>query len=58
MWKVFEGRVERAIEHLGVPGQEELIALTRRVEELSRELRKFADKPASAKTEKSKRPAR
>jgi len=56
--KVFEGRVERAIEHLGVPGQEELIALTRRVEELSRELRKFADKPAPAKTEKSKRPAR
>jgi poly(hydroxyalkanoate) granule-associated protein len=56
--KVFESRVSRAIEHLGVPGQEELQALMRRVEELSRELRKLADKPTPAKTEKTKRPAR
>lgn len=56
--KVFEGRVARAIEHLGVPGHEELIALTRRVEEMSRELRKLADKPAPAKPTKAKRPTR
>lgn len=40
--KIFEGRVARAIETLGVPGHEELAALTRRVEEMSRELRKLA----------------
>ena len=56
--KVFEGRVSRAIEHLGIPGHEELSALTRRVEELSRELRKLADKPAAAKPAKAKRTAR
>ncbi len=56
--KVFEGRVARAIEHLGVPGHEELTALTHRIEELSREMRKLADKPAPAKAAKAKRPTR
>lgn len=56
--KVFEGRVARAIEHLGVPGHEELSALAQRVEELSRELRKLADKPAPAKASKTKRATR
>lgn len=56
--KVFEGRVSRAIDHLGIPGQEELKALARRVEEMARELRTLADKPAPAKAEKTKRPAR
>ncbi|MEO7062760.1 MAG: phasin family protein [Dokdonella sp.] len=56
--KVFEGRVARAIEHLGVPGHEELSALAQRVEKLSRDLRKLADTPAPAKTAKAKRPAR
>lgn len=56
--KVFEGRVARAIEHLGVPGHEELSALALRVEKLSRDLRKLADTPAPAKTAKTKRPAR
>lgn len=55
--KVFEGRVARAIEHLGVPGHEELSALSLRVEELTRELRRLADKPAPAKSTKGKRPA-
>ena len=56
--KVFEGRVARAIEHLDIPGHEEMVALTRRVEELARELRKFADKPAPSKPAKAKRAAR
>ena len=66
--KVFEGRVARAIEHLGVPGHEELSALSQRVEQLTRELRKLADKPApakpapakpaKAKPAKAKRPSR
>ncbi len=44
--KVFEDRVARALARLGIPGQDELKTLTRRVEELSREVRKLADKPA------------
>lgn len=47
--KVFEDRVSRALGRLGVPGREELKTLTKRVEDLSREVRKLNDKPAPAK---------
>ncbi len=53
--KVFEDRVSRALGRLGIPGQEELKTLTRRVEELSREVRKLSDKPTAAKTPATKR---
>lgn len=46
--KVFEERVQRALNRLGVPGREELAELTTRVESLTAELRKQA-KPSSAK---------
>ena len=39
--KVFEDRVARALGRLGVPGRDEVRALTTRVEELSREMRKL-----------------
>jgi len=56
--KVFEDRVSRALGRLGIPGQEELKTLTKRVEELSREVRKLGDKPAPAKRATAKRAAR
>lgn len=46
--KVFEERVQRALNRLGVPGREELAGLTARVESLTAELRKQA-KPSAAK---------
>ena len=55
--KVFEDRVSRALGRLGIPGHEELKTLTRRVEELSREVRKLGDKPAAAKRPAAKRAA-
>ena len=39
--KVFEARVSRALGRLGVPGRDEIRTLTRRVEELSQEMRKL-----------------
>ncbi|GAA0706850.1 phasin family protein [Dokdonella soli] len=56
--KVFEDRVSRALGRLGIPGHEELKALTKRVEELSREVRKLSDKPAAAKRPAAKRAAK
>ena len=53
--KVFEDRVSRALGRLGIPGQDELKTLTRRVEELSRDVRKLGDKPAAAKRPAAKR---
>jgi poly(hydroxyalkanoate) granule-associated protein len=48
--KVFEERVQRAMNRLGVPGREEIQALSSRVDELNRELRKLGGaKPAAAK---------
>jgi poly(hydroxyalkanoate) granule-associated protein len=44
--KVFESRVSRALNRLGVPGSQELKALTSRVEELAREVHKLNAKPA------------
>ncbi len=49
--KVFEDRVQRALVKLGVPGRDDLNALTARVERLTAELRKgngSAPKPARA----------
>jgi len=48
--KVFEERVQRALIKLGVPGRDDLHALTQRVERLTAELRKApASKPATTK---------
>jgi len=54
--KVFEDRVSRALNRLGVPGRDEVHKLTTRVEELSREVRKLnggaAPKKRAAKSVK------
>jgi poly(hydroxyalkanoate) granule-associated protein len=47
--KVFEDRVARALGRLGIPNHDEIKTLTRRVEELSRDVRKLGDTPAPAK---------
>lgn len=51
--KVFENRVSRALNHLGVPGSTELKSLTHRVEELAREVHKLNAKPAARTTARS-----
>ena len=62
--KVFEDRVQRALVKLGVPGRDDLNALTERVERLTAELRKAnggaAPKAAKAprKTAAKKAPAK
>lgn len=50
--KVFEDRVQRALVKLGVPGRDDLNALTERVERLTGELRKAngGSAPKAAKT--------
>lgn len=45
--KVFENRVSRALNHLGVPGNTELKTLTARVEDLAKEVHKLNAKPAA-----------
>ncbi len=45
--KVFEERVQRALTKLGVPGRDDLNALTERVERLTAELRKASAAPAA-----------
>lgn len=45
--KVFENRVSRALDHLGVPGSKELKTLTARVEDLSKEVHKLNAKPVA-----------
>ena len=52
--KVFEERVQRALVKLGVPGRDDLNALTERVERLTEELRKANGGPAP-KTAKAPR---
>jgi poly(hydroxyalkanoate) granule-associated protein len=47
--KVFEERVQRALNRLGVPGREELSDLVGRVDALTAELKKIGGKPAAAK---------
>ena len=57
--KVFEDRVQRALVKLGVPGRDDLNALTERVERLTAELRKAnggAAKPAKAPAAKKATP--
>lgn len=49
MEKVFEDRVHRALTRLGVPTREDLIALNKRVELMTAELRKQGGKSAAAK---------
>lgn len=46
--KVFENRVSRALNQLGVPGSKELKTLTARVEDLSKEVHKLNAKPVRA----------
>lgn len=68
--KVFEDRVQRALNGLGVPGREEIETLTRRVEALTAEVRKLgggsasraprtahAVRPAAGRAAKPKKPA-
>jgi len=55
--KVFESRVSRALGRLGVPGSQELKALTTRVEELAREVHKLNAK-ATSKTSAARSVAR
>ena len=56
--KVFEARVQRALVKLGVPGRDDLNALTDRVERLTAELRKSGAKaPAAAPAKKAARKA-
>lgn len=50
---VFETRVQRALNRLGVPGREDLAELTKRVNELNAELRKLS-KPAARTSAKAK----
>ena len=47
--KVFEDRVSRALNRLGVPGRDDVHKLTSRVEELSREVRKLSGATAPKK---------
>ena len=54
--KVFEDRVQRALVKLGVPGRDDLNALTHRVERLTEELRK-ANGGSAPKTAKAPRKA-
>ena len=57
MEKVFEDRVHRALTRLGVPTREDLMALNKRVELLTAELRKQASKPAATASKKAAAPA-
>lgn len=49
MEKVFEDRVQQALNRLGVPTREDLVSLTKRVEALTAELRKQSKAPAAKK---------
>lgn len=53
--KVFEDRVQRALVKLGVPGRDDLNALTHRVERLTEELRKANGGAAPKATPKAPR---
>jgi poly(hydroxyalkanoate) granule-associated protein len=52
--KVFEERVQRALNRLGVPSREDLSDLTGRVETLTGELRRIGGKPAPVAKAKAK----
>ena len=53
--KVFEERVSRALTKLGVPGREEIQALTSRVEELNRTVARLNKTPIAAKAKRATR---
>ena len=55
--KVFEDRVQRALVKLGVPGRDDLNALTQRVERLTEELRKANGGAAPKATKAPRKPA-
>lgn len=55
--KVFEERVQRALVKLGVPGRDDLNALTERVERLTAELRKANAAPAKPAAKPVAKPA-
>ncbi len=55
--KVFEDRVSRALGRLGIPNHDELAKLSRRVDELTREVRKSGGKAAAPKKAAVKKPA-
>lgn len=56
--KVFEERVQRALVKLGVPGRDDLNALTERVERLTTALHKLGAAPTAGSARKAARPAR
>lgn len=56
--KVFEDRVQRALNRLGVPGRDEIAALIDRVDQLNVELRKLSGAPQTAETTAKKPAAR
>lgn len=56
--KVFEERVQRALVKLGVPGRDDLNALTERVERLTSALHKLGAAPAKGSPKKAATPAR
>jgi len=53
--KVFEDRVQRALNRLGVPSREDLAELNQRVQELNGELRKLAKPSAKAGSAKARK---
>ena len=55
--KVFEDRVQRALNGLGVPGREEIEALSARVEALTAEVRKLSGSHKAPRTAHATRPA-
>ena len=55
--KVFEERVQRALNRLGVPSREDLADLTARVESLTAELRKLGKAPTASKAKVATKPA-
>jgi poly(hydroxyalkanoate) granule-associated protein len=56
--KVFEERVQRALNRLGVPSREDLQGLSKRVDQLNAELRKLGNsKPAAAAKPAAAKPA-
>lgn len=55
--KVFEERVQRALNRLGVPGREDVAELSKRVNELNAELRKLTRQAPAPKAAKAAAPA-
>jgi poly(hydroxyalkanoate) granule-associated protein len=55
--QVFEDRVSRALNSLGVPTNKDIHALTKRVEELTASVQSLAGKPVKAAAAAAKKPA-